>query len=314
MFSLQAGLQISVPILLFMLLGMGLKRIGLMGEKFTKHLNKLCFNLFFPAMIFNNVSSADIREIWDMRLLGFALVSVFLWFLLLVLAIPRIQKNRKKAGIMVLALLRSNFAIFGTIIVKAIAGENNMGEISLLVALIVPVANILCLVFIEISNTQQKLQVKELLVHLIKSPLLLAAAAGLLFALLPVRLPGLISKPIDDLAACTMPLSLLLCGATIKLDGIKSNLGQLVIVALGRLVLVPLVMLPVCMWFHFEKLQIIALMSLYMGPTAITVFNIASQYGCEAEFAGQTVAITSLLAPITIFAWIVAMGALGIIS
>lgn len=50
------------PVILTVLLGYILKRVGLFGENLISGLNQLCFQALLPIMLFYNIQSSDFSQ------------------------------------------------------------------------------------------------------------------------------------------------------------------------------------------------------------------------------------------------------------
>jgi len=71
--NLITSFEAVLPLFLMIMLGMFLRRIGMLEEKVRLSLNKLCFKVFLPIYLFNNIYSIeDISKAFDLRLILFA--------------------------------------------------------------------------------------------------------------------------------------------------------------------------------------------------------------------------------------------------
>ena len=55
-------LNAILPLLLLMLLGYGLRRSGMISHEGFSAMDKLCFRILIPAMLFSNVYHADFHS------------------------------------------------------------------------------------------------------------------------------------------------------------------------------------------------------------------------------------------------------------
>ena len=60
-FSLNA----TAPVFLMMIFGWLCRKIGLLDEHTTAKLNKFTFRALLPALLFMDLSKADVRSVWD---------------------------------------------------------------------------------------------------------------------------------------------------------------------------------------------------------------------------------------------------------
>ncbi|MFR3273533.1 MAG: AEC family transporter [Slackia sp.] len=72
-FSLNA----TMPVFLLMVLGIILRRIGVVDAAFASRLNMLVFCVALPVLLFRDISSVDLAQEWDARfVLDCALITL----------------------------------------------------------------------------------------------------------------------------------------------------------------------------------------------------------------------------------------------
>ncbi len=96
---------------------------------------------------------------------------------------------------------------------------------------------------------------------------------------------------------------LFLLGAFFRVGNARNHLRELVTVCLGRLVVVPGVMLTVAALMGFRGIEFVTLMALFGSSAAGNSFTMAQQMGGDADLAGDIVVMTSLFCSLTMFLW-----------
>ncbi len=71
------------------------------------------------------------------------------------ICIPRIEKENAKRGVMIQAMSRSNFILFGIPVANALYGEGSLGEATILVSFVVPLINVLSVVALEVFRNKK---------------------------------------------------------------------------------------------------------------------------------------------------------------
>ncbi|MEG2136966.1 MAG: AEC family transporter, partial [Clostridia bacterium] len=99
--SFFLAFSVVCPLFLMMALGYFLRRIGLFPEDFLRQLNKLCFGVFLPTVLFINVYDSDFSVSFQPRLVAFALFCVLAMFAGLMLLVPRFEKSNLRRGVMI---------------------------------------------------------------------------------------------------------------------------------------------------------------------------------------------------------------------
>ena len=104
--------NVVMPIFLLIMLGYALTRIKLWDESFLKTANNVCFKVFLPVLLFHNVASANIFEVFNGKLILYVcLCACFLCGLLFIL-VPLFIKDNKRRGVIIQGTFRSNFLLF----------------------------------------------------------------------------------------------------------------------------------------------------------------------------------------------------------
>lgn len=308
--NLLLSFEVIFPIFIMLAIGYGLKRSKLCDMKTVDVMNNISFKVFLPLLLFYNIYKTDIQGAFRPKLILFAVVSVVVIFLLLCLIIPLIEKDNKKRGVLIQGIFRSNFVIFGLPISIALCGDGNVGPTSILIAIIVPLYNALSVVALEIFRGQG-IHLKRILKGVITNPLIISAALGVIMMLLGWQLPTVIDKSIGDIAKIATPLALILLGASFRFSDIHGYRKQLTIGVLGKLLIIPIIFIPICIIMGFRDIELVALVVMIGAPTAVSTFTVAGQMDADQTLAGQLVVFDSICSIFTMFLWIFLLKQMG---
>lgn len=69
------SINVTVPIFLVMVIGWGLKQIGILNDNFVTTANKFNFEVTLPVMLFRNISSVDIKAVFDLNYVMFCALA-----------------------------------------------------------------------------------------------------------------------------------------------------------------------------------------------------------------------------------------------
>lgn len=310
--SLQLSFDAVMPIFIMMLLGYLLRKLNVADKKTFDTINKLVFRVFLPTLLFYNIYGTSSVEIFDSRLLVFAVVCVLLIFFIGFGAVFLITNDNRKRGVILQGFFRSNFAILGLPIVSYICKDSTVGLTSLMVAMVVPVYNVLGVISLEIFNGG-KINLIKILKGIIKNPLIIGCVLGGVWLLLGIKLPYPLEKAVSDISNVASPLAIVALGASFSFRSIKGNIKENVIVVTSKLVFIPLIALSVAAYLGFRGEAFACLIVIFGGPIAVSSFSMAQQMGGDENLAGQIVVLTSALCIFTLFVFIFVFGLLGII-
>ncbi len=308
--NLILSFNVVAPLFLCILVGVFLKRTGMIGDAALNDINKLCFKVFLPIYLFNNVYGTDLSVTFNIGLVVFTYASVCACFLLLMIFIPLIEPENRRRGVMIQAIFRSNFALFGLPVAISLCGEEKAGATSLLVGCTVPLYNVLAVITLE-TFRGGKPDFKKVMKGIATNPLIIASVSGIAANLIGLPLPVSVEKAAADLGKVATPLSLVALGGSFVLGGVKAYKKQIFISVTSKLVLMPLVLtwLGVCFGFREEMLAPILIFS--GAPTAVSSFPMAQQMGGDGELAADLVVFTTAFCILTMFLWIFLYKQLG---
>lgn len=309
--NLLLSFNVISPIFLMLVLGYAIKQFKVLDDHTLDGMNKVAFKIFFPVLMFNSIYKADLKQAFSPKLLIFAVVAVVVLFLLLCFIIPLIEKDSKKRGVMIQGMFRSNYVIFGLPIAIALCGPENVGPTSLLIAIIVPLYNALSIVALEVHRNQ-KVNIKNVLKGIITNPLVIGGVAGMLALLINLRFPSAVEGVISDISKITTPLALIMLGGSFKFSELKGNTKQVIISVMAKLVIIPLIFIPICVLMGFRGIQLVPLVVMIGAPTAVSSFTMAGQMDGDQSLAGQIVVFTSIGSIITMFLWIYTLKSLAL--
>lgn len=313
--SLKLSFEAVAPIFLLMLLGYVLKRLRVADKKGFDLINKLVFKAFLPTLLFYNIYKTETAEVFDPNLVSFTVIGVLLVFVLGYLAVLFLSKENSKRGVMLQGFFRTNFAILGIPLVSYICGEQARGLASLMVAIIVPMFNILAVIALErFREGNGKVNLLSMLKGIIKNPLIIGCVLGLLFFGLDIKLPFVIEKAVGDVSSIATPLAIIALGAGFEFSGIKGYIRDISIVILARLIIIPLIALSAAVMCGFSEEALACMLITFGGPIAVSSFSMSQQMGGDEKLSAQIIVISSALCLFTLFLWIFGLSYLGLFS
>lgn len=301
--NLILSINVVLPLFLTMALGYVLKCLKMFDDNTLKVMNNIAFKVFLPLLLFYNIYKTDLNGAINLKLIFFALLSVTITFVILCIFIPFIEKDNKKRGVLIQGIFRSNFVIFGLPVASSLFGDDKVGMVAILIATVVPLFNMLAVISLEIFRCG-KLDIKNTLKGIITNPLIIASVIGICFLVLEIKLPIAMEKSVSDISKIATPLSLILLGGSFAFTDVKIHLKQTIIGVTGRLVIVPLILMPISIWLGFRGVELLALMLIFASPTAISSFTMAQKMDGDSDLAAQIVVFTSASCILTVFLWI----------
>ena len=301
-----------LPLFLTMAVGFAARLAGIIGERDVSRMNAIAFKVFLPLMLFYNIYSSDISYAVRPKLIGFTVGCVFVIFALCLGYVLLVEKDKTRQGVMIQGLYRSNFVIVGLPVAQALMGDADLSVVAVLIAIVVPIFNILAVITLEVFRGN-KVKPWKIFLEVLENPLLIGSVVGILFVIFKIQLPGPVKTVVGNLAGIASPLMLFLLGAFFRFENMHGHVKELVQVCVGRLVIIPGVFLWISYLVGFKGVEFAALMSIFASSTSVSSFTMAQQMGGDAKLAGDIVVITSVFCSFSFYLWSIIYKLLGVI-
>lgn len=302
LFSINAIL----PIFLLAPIGAYLRYRGILPLSFFQLANKFVFQVTLPITLFYDVVTNGAVN-FGSPLTLFCACALGVELLLLLLIIPLFVKDNAKRGAMIQGAFRSNVAIIGIPLIASLFGDAGSAAMTAVVAVMVTLFNISAVIVLSIfAPAEKKLKPRELLLNIIKkivkNPLIIAIIIGMLFRLLPFRLPIFVDKTLVYLDGLTIPLALMSIGATFEVSQLRGRLGLAALTTLLRCVIIPTAAIIAAIAFGFRGPDLCVVMLIFGASSAVASYIMAQNMGADSLLAGQIVMLTTLTSAFTLFA------------
>lgn len=311
--DLLFSLNTVFPLLVMMAVGFTARRVGVIGESAARQINACVFKIFLPLLLCFNIVDTQLGASTDVRTLLYAFVTTLLCFGVLFFATPRLCRDRASCGVLIQGIARSNYAIFGIPLVMMMYPEGDTSIAVLMVAVVVPVFNVLSTIALMIFGGE-KSSPWRIVKGVLLNPLILGTLAGFLLWYFRIPLPTLIETPLRSLGSVATPLALFTLGASLDFGKARANSRLLVIGVAGRLVVVPLIFLSLAVALGIRDVSLAALIAVYASPTSVSSFPMAQQMGGNGDLAGGQVVFTTVFSILTVFLWVFALKSLGFLA
>ena len=299
-----------LPMCLIMALGYGTRRLGWIRREEIFAINKIAFRIFLPCLLYYNVYCSDLSGSFDPLLMAYAVGGVLLTFGLSLGYTLLTEKLPERRGVMIQGMFRSNYVIMGIPVATALLGADQLGTVSILIAVVVPLFNMLSVVVLEVFRGQ-KPKPLHILGQIAKNPLVIGSVLGILTLAAGIRLPHILERTIQNVSAIASPLQLFLLGAFFQFSGLKTYRRELVTVSAAKLIVSPGLFLGLGALLGFRGVAFVSLIGIFASPTAVNSFTMAQQMGGDAELAGDIVVTTSAVSILTMFLWVFLFKSLG---
>jgi predicted permease len=148
---------------------------------------------------------------------------------------------------------------------------------------------------------------------IVTNPIILGIAVGMIWSLLKIPQPVILSKSVTYLGNMATPLSLIALGASFKFGEAKGKLPVTLGIAALKLVLFCAVFLPIAVKLGFRGEKLIAILVMLGSATTGSCFVMAKNLGHKGTITAFAVMLTTLLSAFTLTGWLFVLKTLGYI-
>ena len=310
------SINVTFPIFLVMVIGWFLHQIGMLDEHFVTVANRFNFKVTLPFMLFRDISSVNIREVFDLKFVLFCAIASTVCFWAIWGAAKLFVKDDSIRGAFVQSSFRSSAAVMGLAFISNIYGKSAMGPLMIIGA--VPLYNIYSVIVLtfEAQNedgTRESGKIKEACVNIIKNPIIISIFLGMAVALAGIQFPTIIDKTINSVAQLATPLALIVIGAGFEGRKALAKIKPTAWAAAIKLVIQPLIFLPVAAYMGFHGEKMIAILIMLSSPTTPSCFIMAKNMKNDGVLTASVIVTTTLLSAFTLTFWIFLLRRFGLI-
>jgi malonate transporter len=304
-----AVIQLVLPLFGIILTGFVAGKLARLPIEGLVWMNFYIIYAALPALFYQLLSTTPVSQFAQVGFIVISMGSTFTIFLLVYLIAKWRKKNQSEATIQGLAAAYGNVGYMGVPLGLAAFGP----------AAAVPVALIFCFenamhfivapLFMALDNGNQQTKlalIRHILVKIFTHPFIVATLAGVLASVFSFQMPEFANKTLDLLSQTAGPCALFAMGISAALRPLKRIPTELGYIIPMKLILHPVLMYGLLVWLvpDLDPVWLYSAVLLATLPTATNVFVLAEQYGVWQERASSTIVISTLLAMVTVTAFL----------
>ena len=311
------SINVTMPIFLVMVIGYILKQIGMLNDNFVTVANKFNFKVTLPFMLFKDIAGVDIKAVFDIKYVLFCAIVSTICFWVVWGTAKLLVRDKTIRGAFVQSSFRGSAAVMGLAFIQNIYGSSAMGPLMIVSA--VPLYNIFSVIVLtfeanDSTGIDKKAKIRQAGINICKNPIILSILAGLIVGLLGIQFPTLVNKTISNVAQMATPLALITIGAGFEGRKALAKIAPTMAASMIKLVLQPLVFLPVAAWMGFSGEKMIAILIMLASPTTQSCYIMAKSMNNDEVLTASVIVTTTLMAAFTLTGWIFLLKTLGYIG
>nr|WP_300305896.1 AEC family transporter [Halomonas sp.] len=310
-----ATLNITLPVFAMVFIGIGLKRLKWIDQTFVNTASRLVFRGTLPTLIFLSLLDADLDTTFNPWLLGFFALATLASFLACWgWAILRVQRPLR--GIYIQGAFRGNAGIVGLALAAGMYGNEGLSTGGLLLGVVILSYNVLSVIALATYQERQDgtgVDWASIFRHILHNPLILSVLAAIPLAILDIDLPKWLQTSGHYFASLTLPLALICIGATLSTRALRQGYRTTFSASIAKMVVIPAVATWLAWACGFEGRELGVLFLFFASPTAAAAFVMAKAMGGGETLTANIIALTTLMASITVTAGVFVLRVSGLI-
>lgn len=284
------------PIFGLIVMGYALRRGGMASDDFWLMTDRLVYFVLMPALFFVMIAKTDLSDpdLWPFS------ATLYAGFFGAVGAATALSILLRYPGAQATSILQGA-SRFNTFIALAVAetlyGAPGLQLAVLGAAVLVPVVNLTVVgLFSVLLPRPGSPVVLGAAKSLATNPLILSILAGVAVNALGWAPIPVLQETLGLLGQAALPIMLLCVGASLRLGGLKADMGAVAIAAGLKLIAFPLMILGLALAFGLPPLT--AQVALIYGalPTGVAAYTLARQMGGDAPLMAAMITLQTLLA------------------
>ncbi len=296
-----------LPVGLLLALGWSLGILRFPDEHFWPALDRFIYLVLLPVLLIRTALNTD-APILAMLPIGLATVSALILLTVVLISVRRFVATTGAAfSSIVQGSVRVN-VYAGFAVASALYGDRGVVLFSVVIALAVPIDNVLSIAVLNRFAAPTRLRWASLLRRMAINPLILALIIGFSLRGLGVQPGRILREVMELLSGATLPLALLTVGAGFQLQNLGSAIRPLVIAVMARQFALPLIAYSICLLMGLtgpERGVVLLHAALPTGPAA---YAVAKQMGGDAPLMANIITVTTLCAGLSVPLWILFLG------
>lgn len=306
--------SITGPICLMLVLGVVLKRTGVINDNFIDVASRIVFQVTLPAMLFLSIVKSQHDFSSSAALIGYGLLANFLFFLFTTFFTKKAFPQHLDPGVIIQGGFRANTAIIALAYVANTYGEPGLALAAMYVAATTILYNIQAVITLTPKGESSGLKAAGVIAKtLTKNPLIIGILLGVLCYSLSLPIPKMVTDAGQYFANMTLPLALLCTGGSLNIGSLRSDKSPAWFATAHKLILAPILITSGALLFGFRGLELGLVFLMSASPTAAASYVMARAMGGNATLAANIIALTTVFSLFTCTLGIFLLASLNLI-
>ena len=289
--------QLLFPDFSLIVIGYLLCRYTALNRPVWQSVEGLVYYFLFPVLLFHSIvrTPLDVRAASGLIGAGLGLVAtgIALSYVLPHLPVLSCWIDRRDHAASAQVAFRFN-SFIGLALAERLAGAQGLLLIAVLIGVCVPLFNVAAVW--PMARHGQHGFARELL----RNPLIIATASGLVANLLGFRIPEWLEPTVGRISAASLALGLMAAGAGMQFGLLTRSKTLSTAVLAIRHLAQPLIAFAMAQLFALNPVQTTVLLAFSALPTASTCYVLAARMGYNGPYVAGLVTLSTLLGVVSL--------------
>jgi len=284
------------PILVLILAGYGLKRLGFLPGEFWSGMEKLTYFVLLPALLIHALGKQTlVNSPWpSMAAVIFGTVLISASTLILYFVIQKSVSGPTFTSIFQGGIRFNSYIALA--VAQGLYGAEGLRLTSVAMGFMVVLMNLLCVLALARWGATGVRGAKPFMREVIRNPLIVACAIGWFLSLSGVGLPGVAEEVLVFISKAALPIGLLVVGSALKPELVRGHFKAITVASAAQFVLKPLLVVLLVSVTQLAGTAASVLFIAFMTPTATSAYILARQMGGDAETMASIITFQTMLA------------------
>ena len=289
-----------LPDVILILVGYAICRLTSLNRPLWDQIERVVYFVLFPALLFHSIvrRPLDLSQMMPLAASSIALSLVGIAAASALRLFPGVDPRLHASGAQTAFRFNSYVALA---LADRLAGAPGVAWMAVVVSVCVPACNVAAVWPLARHGGHHYGR------EIVRNPLIVATASGLVFSLLGLRLPALADVSLARIGAAALPLGLMAVGAGLQLGALREGPRLAAALLAIRHGLMPLVAIGIVVAMGLPPGQQAVVVAFSALPTASSCYVLAVRMGGHGGFTAGLVTVSTgigmLLLPVWLTAW-----------
>lgn len=295
-----------IPIFAVIFVGWAAHFKGFINPEFVGPANRLVFYIAIPALVFRAISKASLHTQFNLQVILVTLLAVFLTFVLAWFLGRRLCSRQNQIGTYVQSSFHGNLGYIGLAVVFYFLGDEGLIRASILCGFLILLQNFLSVFILQFyaENATEHVSGFHVLKTIAGNPVVISSLMGIGFSAFKISVPLVLARSLDILAGLALPMALLVIGASLTLEQIRTRMSVVLSLTGIKLIFLPALGWSLFALFQIPNIEYLPAMILLSSPTATVSYVMAREMGGDSDLAVSAISICTLMSSITMGSWL----------